>query len=108
MEAKLLYLKSGPMVDGSLPCVEEHEGLVAVVVLRLERLMKKNPILFYEFVMKCRDVNHQFFGDTEAELAKMDFFEADGRIHDSIRNVVLASVAGDMLEMRLVNPYNEI
>ena len=58
-------LKAIKLKNGS----EEVEILVVVIMLRLQRLFNDNPIHFYEFVERCRDDNHRFFGNTQEYLA---------------------------------------
>ena len=55
--------------------------------------------------MKCRDKDHQFFGNAGTELMHLKLVEGDGdRIHSCIRNIVLSASTGEMLDMRLINP----
>lgn len=58
----------------------------------------------YELVMKCRDKNHQLFGNTGERLKKLRLIEEDGSIHGSIRNIVLSSAEGEGLEMTFKSP----
>ena len=83
---------------------QELDIQVRAVMVSLEDLLGKNPIAFYELVMKCRDWNHQFFGNTGRELRDLALVQSDGNVHDSIRNVVLSAVVGDDLEMTLGSP----
>lgn len=81
---------------------EEAEGLVVAIMLALNNLIDRNAIAFYEFVMKCRNPDHEFFGDCAEHMKGL--LEANGSVHESIRNIVNSAVVGDELDMRIVNP----
>jgi phosphomannomutase len=66
--------------------------------------MQTNPIAFYELVMKARDPNHRFFGDTKEVLQRLEFVQPNGNLYDSIRNVVVSAVEGEGLGMGLASP----
>jgi hypothetical protein len=87
---------------------EEAEPIVTVVMMRLQSMMESGDLvdamLVYDLVMKCRDDSYRFFGENETKLKNMALVEHDGRVHDSIRNVILSSVVGDGLEMRIESP----
>lgn len=53
---------------------EEAKSLVHIVSASLRRILEKNPISVYELVMKCRDRNHQCFGNTADILNNMHYF----------------------------------
>lgn len=90
-----IRLKNG--ADEALP-------LVSVIYNNLHLMVSEGGIHFYELVMKCRNRNHQFFGNAQEKLHALGFIQADGSIHDSIRNIVLSSVEGDGMNMSLVSP----
>lgn len=83
----------------------EAEDVVGVAIMSIERLMRTNPIAFYELVMKCRVPAHQFFGNTRQVLMDFALVSLNGDVHDSLRNVVLSSVSGDGLNMKLGSPF---
>ena len=82
----------------------EAEGLVSVMMFSLRNLLQESPITFYELVMKCRDRDHQFWSDTLKSLQDLHLIQQDGKVHDSIRNIVLSAVEGEMSEMTLGSP----
>ena len=83
----------------------EASALVKVLTMTLHALMKRNPILFYELVMKARNPDHKFFGTSEKALIAAGLIqEGGGHLHSSIRNIILSSVEGEGLELRLVSP----
>lgn len=93
-EPKAITLKNGS---------QEADVLVAGIMLSLKSLMKENPIALYELVMKCRNPNHQMFGNTKDVCEELALVERNS-VHDSIRNVVLSAVEGDGLSMKLGSP----
>lgn len=97
-ETETVVLKNG---------AEEAKTIVNVLMKTLEDLVQQNPIAFYELVQLCKDSNHALFGNTGEILQQRALVQSDGRVHDSIQNVVLSAVQGEMLEMRLTNPVKE-
>jgi len=83
---------------------EELKSLVIATMMSLEFLMKEQPIVFYELVMKCRDHNHRFFGNTGEDLEKLALVQPGGSVHDSICNIVLSATNGNGLKMTLGSP----
>jgi hypothetical protein len=67
--------------------------------------MVENPLVFYDFVMKCRDNSYKMWTkNAEKELQALSFMQQEGRIHQSIRNIVLSAVEGDDMDMLIMNP----
>jgi len=95
---ELIRLKNGS---------EEADVLVYSAMGSLKVLADDQPNALYELVMKCRDNNHVFFGDTGNILKERHLIEPDGRVHDSLRNIVLSAVVGDGLEMCLQSPLEK-
>ncbi len=83
---------------------EEHGALVNVVLYSLNKLMADLPIVLYELVQVARDASHEPFGETGKDLEKRGLLQPDGRMPESIRNVVLSAVVGEGLDLELVNP----
>jgi len=96
--AKLIKLKNG---------IEEAESLITIVMMSLQKLFNENPMAVYELVMKCRDNNHQYFGNMVEELKTLALVQSDGSVHNSIRNIVLSAVKGEGLKMVLGSPILE-
>jgi hypothetical protein len=92
---KTITLKNG---------TQEPYSLVAIVTISLKMLIMEDPICFYELVMKCRDHNHEFFGNTSLRLGQLGLTDDAGNVSRQIRNIVLSSVEGDGLDMRLGSP----
>ena len=75
--------------------------MISVVRISLEELMRTEPISFYELVCLCRDPGHTLFGDTLDLLKGRSLVEATGQPHDVIKQIVLASIEDDGLDLRL-------
>jgi hypothetical protein len=89
---------------------EEALPLVAVTRMIVERLMEGFPgaIDLYELVQKCRNPDHQFFGDSGKRLIAEGLVDASGHIHSSTRNIILSMATGEDLKMVFVNPVVEV
>ncbi|NLH78692.1 MAG: hypothetical protein GX465_16820 [Acidobacteria bacterium] len=85
---------------------EEAEPLVKVTMMSLNQLMQGLPgaIDAYELVEKCKDPAHEMFGDSEKHLIDAGLMEGPGRIHDSVKNVVLSAASGEGLELHFESP----
>jgi len=83
---------------------EEAKQLVVITIAQLKELMSSEPIAFYELVMLCRDRDHELFGNAGEKLEKSGLLQREGVVHDSIRNIVVSAVEGDMLNMRITSP----
>ena len=92
---ELVRLKNG---------IEEAKSLVIIVSDSISRMIKEDPIVLYELVMKCRDRNHRCFGNTADVLKQLALLQSDNSVHSSIRNIVLSSAEGDGSNMEFVNP----
>lgn len=89
----------------------EVEPLVIAAMVSLDNLLKNHVTAFYDLVMICRTAGrphplnrYQPFGNNGQVLQDLALMEADGKVHDSIRNVVLSAVTGDGLNMALGSP----
>lgn len=98
MEPKCVMLKNGQ---------EEFKALVVVTMMSLRALLAEQPIAFYELVMKCRNRNHQFFGNAGEKLKGLELVQSDGGVHGSIRNIVLSATSGEGLGLVLHSPIKE-
>lgn len=87
---------------------EEVKSLVSMILFTLKDMWSKGEVTtVYELAMLCRDPEHKLFGDTGDVLKKLSLVQPDGRVHDSIRNIVLSAVEGEGLDMRLQSPIAE-
>lgn len=93
---------------------EESPVMVATVHMILDSLLEetdnmaeniRNVTVFYDIVTACRDPKYMS-QISKANMMKLEGLALvkNGRVHDSIKNVVLSSVEGEELEMELVNP----
>lgn len=83
---------------------EEAEPLVKVTMLSLQRLFQEKPIVAYELRELCKNPQHQLFGNAGNDLKALNLVQEDGRIHDSIRNIVLSAFEGEGLGMTMISP----
>ena len=83
---------------------EEAELLVVATMLHLERLYVAEPLAFFDAIMVARDPSYRTFGDVGATLRRLALLDQAGRMHGSIRNVLLSAAEGDGMDMRLVDP----
>ena len=84
-----------------------EQSLIVATVLNLERLIETDTIAAYELVELCRDRDHKLWGQTGETLLLSGLIESDGQPHDEIRRIVLAAIAGDGFDLRLL-PTREI
>lgn len=86
---------------------EEFPALVKVTMMSVEHLLESHPVAFFELVSLCRDRDHELFGNTAVKLQGLGLVDPGGKVHGSIRNIVLSAVEGEDLEMRLISPLAE-
>ena len=92
---KELVLKNGSF---------EAEPLVRAVMTSLSFLFESNPAAFFEIAMCARDRTHKPFGNTGDRLKELALLDDGLNMHNSIRNIILSAVSGEMLEMTLSSP----
>ena len=83
---------------------EEIEELVVVTHALLSELSEKHPLVFFDLVERCRGVDRVLMPQSEELLKDWRLLEQDGKVHASIRNVVVSAVTGDGLGMVLESP----
>lgn len=82
------------------------KALVILVNMRLSSMLNNGEgIAFYEAVMLARNPNHRLFGNAGEKLAAFGLLQ-DGRMHDATREIIVASVEGEGLSMRLRSPLS--
>ncbi len=73
----------------------------------IKKLFHEDAVLVYELAMLCRDPEHTLFGDTGGTLEKLGLVSKQGQrfaVNTMIKEIVLALVVVDGLDMRLVDP----
>lgn len=98
MNIKISRLRTGAAVS---------EPLVTSVTITLRHLLETDQIAFYEAVMMARQPGYVPFGNTAAALHRLDFIDIYPNLHDTIRDVILASVEGDALSLHMISPFGE-
>ncbi len=68
--------------------VSEAKSVVAVLRFSYKELVKADPELAAAFTLKCHDSNFSLTQDQIAKLQQRGLIEPNGRIHDSIRNII--------------------
>lgn len=82
---------------------EVPRALVTPVLLSLEALLGRHPVALFELAALARDPSHALFGNTGQVLAELGLTE-DGKLHDAVRDIVLAAIDGEGFDLRLVSP----
>ncbi len=95
MATEVVELKNGS---------KEDKRIVVVIMVSLRNLIKTHPIALCELIMKCKDANHQFFGNTGEVLQGLCLVQIDGSVNTSVSDIVLSAVEGDGLDMTLSSP----
>lgn len=93
-----LRLRTG--IDGS-------ELVVITVTITLKNLWDKGlfgQLAVCDLAMRCKDSSYPISKEIEEKLKNLSLIQVDGKVHKSIQDVVLASVEGEGLDMRLVSP----
>lgn len=98
MTVKTVTLKNGS---------QEAEAVVRATMLHLLRLFDEDPTLAYEFVMITRDPNYALWNDAGEQLKRLHLLDQHGKVHDSVRNIVLSSVTGDEMNMVIESPIQQ-
>ena len=95
----LVTLKDGSQV---------FQGTFTAVTLSLKDAHKENPVALFDLVEKCKDAGHQLgsppFGDSKSILTKRGLIDKNGEVHDAVKKIVLNSVEGSGIFLKLVNP----
>ena len=92
---KVIKLKNGS---------EEALTLVTTISLSIRELLNNKPMALYDMVMKCRDDSYSIFGNNTNTLKNLALLGEDGKVHNSIKNIVLSSIEGEGLDMKFVYP----
>ena len=87
---------------------EEPAQLVAVTMTSLKHIWNSGIpgiLMLSDLVQICRDdKKYRKFGNNEDELKKCALLQANGRPHDSVRNIVLSAFTGEGLDLTLGSP----
>lgn len=84
---------------------EEVESLVTVTMIALKSLLNTNPMVLYELNEKCKNSERKFFNQAmELALRDLALIGVDGKVHNSIKNIVLSAIIGEGISLALVSP----
>lgn len=89
-------LKNGSKV----PAAVVNSSLLVFTVL-----LNRNPLALYELIKKCKDDSHKLWVGTESVLKNLSLLDADGKVHESICDVLLSAVTNDGLDLAIGSPY---
>ena len=76
-------------------------------MLSLEGLAEQGlpgMLALYDLAEICKDSSYKPIRENYKKLQDLSLLQADGKPHDSIRNIVISAVQGEGLEMRLGSP----
>ena len=72
--------------------------------LSLRRLAPIYPAAMFELVELCKNSDYKPLDDSIEILRKHSLIQEDGRVHDDVRDITLAAIKGEGLNMTLVSP----
>lgn len=84
---------------------QEADVFVSVVTFTLRNLIVNKPFVFYDAVQIARDASYR--SEYCDMLRDLNILNRDGKMHDSMRNIILCSVQGDGVGLSLVSPTDE-
>lgn len=73
----------------------------------LNLLLNFQPIAFYKIVEKCREPQHQMFGNSEEKAKEFGLIESDGKIQNHTKNIILSAAEGKYFDLKLTSPVVE-
>ena len=98
-KSRMVRLKNG---------AEEHSGIVGNTLLKLQDLMRKgNEALVYTLVQLCNDPEQELWYISFDKLKALCLIGADGKVHESIKNVVLSAVVGEGMDLSIGDPIEK-
>ena len=83
---------------------EENEDLVSELMRSFKGLLKTDPEVVFDLIMKCRNRKYKFYGTSAKKLRARLLIQNDGQIHASIKNIVLSAFPGEGFQVEIVNP----
>lgn len=77
-------------------------------LLSMQKVKQESDFIFSDLVNKCKNSAFRFIkhpgGDSKASLTKLGLMDEDGTIHDDIKKIVLNSIEGWNLSLKIVSP----
>ena len=83
------------------------DAIITTTIIHLKGLLRDGvagAMMFYDIVTLARDPQYRVFPENLRNLKAHGLLDRNGRIHTDVREVILASVVGDGLDMKLRNP----
>lgn len=85
---------------------QEKEPEVTMTLQLIKVVRERSPKAFEALVIKCRresdGLKTKITEDCLTELVKFSLCQPDGKVHQTIKNIVLSAVEGD--DMKIVSP----
>ena len=76
----------------------------AVVMTTMISLGSLMPDDLLELAALCKNKDHKLTEDSGAKLKALSLVQADGRVHDAVREIVLSSIESDDVTLTLHSP----
>lgn len=90
--------------DGS----QVPEATLITTTVKLNEAFEESFVALVDLAKKCKNASHKFirnpFGDSKAILKKLILIDESEEVYDDVRKIVLNSIEGEGLSLRLVNP----
>ena len=90
--------------DGS----QVPEALVVTTTMNLTAAAEESYVALFDLAEKCKDASYEFvvnpFGDSKAILKSWLLINENETVNEDVRKIVLNSIAGKGLSLKLVNP----
>jgi hypothetical protein len=81
---------------------------LVTTTMNLRAASEENFVALFDLAEKCKDASYRFvansFGDSKSILKKWALIDGSEKVHDDVRKIVLNSIEGEGLSLKLVNP----
>lgn len=102
----MINLKMATLIDGS----QVPEKTLRETTQRLQTLNKENFLALIDLVEKCQNPSYQLasnpFRSSKTILERLELIDQTEGVPDTVRKVVVNSVQGGGLSLKLVNPLH--
>lgn len=82
---------------------EVAKPIMITVMMALNTLLQKMPMVAFEAVEMARNPNHQPFGETGEMLEKFGLL-LNGQMHGAIRDVIISAAQGEGWDVTIGSP----
>lgn len=96
---EMVLLKNGERVPKSV---------VVTTMMTIDLLLEEDPVLFVlDLLEKAKNPNLALTPKAKAKLIGLAMLNHDGTMHSIVRAIILSSVEGEGLDMKIVNPVQQ-